>query len=454
MDRNAFAHLDPATAGRLDPAAPPLRPGTDVHDEPERHVQIADPKMDTALDQLILLIEHQVPAMRGSILLLDEDGITMHHAAGPNLAPEYCQLIDGSRIGPSAGSCGTAAYRREQVIVEDIATDPLWDDYRALASPFGLRACWSTPFMDSEGTVLGTFAMYSDEPRGPTALERKLIETATMLASSIVLRARAAEALTRSEERTRVARAEAERANRIKTDFLAKMSHELRTPLNAIGGYAMLMLDGIPDPSTEAQRGYLERIVKAQNHLLTLVDALLTHAKIEAGEMTYRLEAVRLEEILDAVDALVAPQVAAKGLDYECSGCDPDLTLHCDRDKTVQVVLNLMSNAVKFTPAGGRVTIRTLVPEGKNATIAVRDTGVGMSRQQVERLFQPFVQFDNALDRRQKGTGLGAAISRELARGMGGELEAESQEGKGTEFFLSLPLATGHLDRNAPDSSI
>ena len=112
-----------------------------------------------SLDTLIRLIERVSPGMRGSVLLVDEDGITLRHGAAPNLPIEYCRAIDGSHIGPAHGSCGTAAYRRERVIVRDIATDALWDRYRALAEPHGLAACWSTPILDADGRVLGTFAM-------------------------------------------------------------------------------------------------------------------------------------------------------------------------------------------------------------------------------------------------------------------------------------------------------
>jgi signal transduction histidine kinase len=391
-----------------------------------------------ALESLIELIEHELPAMRGSVLVLDDDGMTLRHGAAPHLADEYCQRIDGQRIGPRAGSCGTAAYRREQVIVSDIATDPLWDGYRELALPFGLHAYWSTPIIDQRGGVVGTFAMYYDEPRVPTERELGLTRTATMLACNIIVRARAEQALRESEAQMRAARAEAEQANQAKAAFLAMMSHELRTPLNAIGGYATLMLDGIPTPPTEGQRDYLRRIVKGQQHLLGVIDTVLTHSKLEAGRMTYRMENIRVGELLDSIEALSRPQFVAKEISYDCMRCDRRLVLRADRQKTVQILLNLVSNAVKFTPRGGRVTIRTAVPAPGRALIGVRDTGVGMSAEQVATVFEPYVQFDNRLTRQDEGTGLGMPISRELARGMSGDLTVESEPGVGTEFLLTL----------------
>ena len=390
------------------------------------------------LDALVRFIEHEVPGMRGSVLLLDEDGARLRDGAGPSLPPQYRRLIDGAPIGPSAGSCGTAAYRRQQVVVRDIATDPLWTDYRAAALPFGLRACWSTPILDDREDVLGTFAMYYDEPRMPTARELELTHTATLLAGNIIVRLRAERALRESEARMRAARAEAEHANAAKASFLAMMSHELRTPLNAIGGYATLMLDGIPTPASEAQENFLRRIVKAQQHLLGLIDAVLTHAKLEAGRMTYRMENLRVGELLETVESLSRPQLAAKGIAYDCSACEPRLVVRGDRQKTVQVLLNLLSNAAKFTPAEGRVTVRTAVPAPGRAAIGVRDTGIGMSAEQVATVFEPYVQFDNRLTRSEAGTGLGMPISRDLARGMGGDLTVTSEPGVGTEFVLTL----------------
>jgi signal transduction histidine kinase len=446
----------------IDPETGPGRRYTD-HPRVESHERPRDSRRSLslpgepatlwdALDRLVRLIEQQSLGMRGSILLLGDDHETLHHGAAPHLPPDYCRLIDGSRIGPAAGSCGTAAWRGEQVIVRDIATDPLWADYRDLALPRGLHACWSTPILDGNGVVLGTFAMYYGEPRTPTAEELALTQTATLLAYNIIVRARAelelqerayeaeqaAIRLTESEARAREAFAEAQHANRVKADFLAMMSHELRTPLNAIGGYATLMLDGIPVPPAEGHVAYLRRIAKAQQHLLGLINAVLTHAKLDAGRMTYRMTNVRMGELLDVVETLTAPQLSAKAITWECEGCDRALVLRADTEKVTQVLLNLVSNATKFTPNGGRIIVGTEVPAPGRARIFVRDTGIGMSAEQVATVFEPYVQFDNRLTRQEKGSGLGMAISRELARGMGGDLTVESTPGVGTEFQLTL----------------
>ncbi|HJP84990.1 MAG TPA: ATP-binding protein [Gemmatimonadaceae bacterium] len=416
-----------SSPARLARSKPPVTPDDDARAGHE------GPTLEAALDDLIHLIEYQIPSMRGSVLLLDEDGMTMRHGAAPSLPADYSAQIDGLQIGPAAGSCGTAAYRGQQVIVEDIASDPLWQEYRHLALPHELRACWSTPIFDDNGSVIGTFAMYYDSPRVPTKLELELTEIAAQLASTIIIRARV-------ENQLRSARAEAERANRVKSDFLAMMSHELRTPLNAIGGYAKLMLEGIPTPVSDAHEDYLRRIVKAQSHLLSVIEAILMHAKLEAGRMTYELVDFRFSEVLDPVETLIIPQLKAKQIEFDFSQCDRNLWLHADRQKVVQILLNLLSNAVKFTASGGRVSTAACARDEK-VVVTVADTGIGMTAAQVAVAFEPFVQFDNRLTQKESGTGLGLPISRELARAMGGDLVVTSEEGVGSEFVLTLPRA-------------
>jgi PAS domain S-box-containing protein len=252
------------------------------------------------------------------------------------------------------------------------------------------------------------------------------------------------ERATAERERARAdaeaARAEAEAANKAKASFLAMMSHELRTPLNAIGGYAQLMLAGIPIPVTGDQQNYLERIVKSQQHLLGLIDAVLTHAKLESGKETYRIGDVSAREVLETVDPLTAPQRAAKRLQYDTSECDLRLVFRADKEKVVQILLNVLSNAAKFTPTDGRIVVTTEIPSPGVGAVIVRDTGIGMTSAQLERVFEPFVQFESTLARESKGVGLGMPISRELARGMGGDLVASSEPGAGSSFTLLLPL--------------
>ena len=165
---------------------------------------------------------------------------------------------------------------------------------------------------------------------------------------------------------------------------------------------------------------------------------MLNYARVEAGHVHYDIADVLLLEVLTTCEALTTPQMRAKGLRLEITGCDGSTTVRADREKVQQIVLNLHSNAVKFTEAGATVTIRCEAAEGDAVLVHVEDTGRGIPPEQLERVFQPFVQVDAKLTRTQEGVGLGLAISRDLARGMGGDLRATSSEGVGSIFTLSL----------------
>ncbi len=239
------------------------------------------------------------------------------------------------------------------------------------------------------------------------------------------------------------ARDAAEAANRAKSEFLAVMSHELRTPLNAIGGYAELMELGLHGPLTAQQRDALARIQRSGRHLLGLINEVLNYAKIEAGAVAYASEPVRVADAVAAAEALVTPQLRAKGLGYTWAACDPDLTAYADPEKMQQILLNLLTNAVKFTDAHagrpGQVEVSCGVADDGRVMIRVRDTGIGIPTDKLEVIFEPFVQVRADLTRTAEGAGLGLAISRDLARGMGGELTAESTPGVGSTFTLVLP---------------
>lgn len=236
------------------------------------------------------------------------------------------------------------------------------------------------------------------------------------------------------------ARAQAQAASKSKSEFLAVMSHELRTPLNAIGGYAELLEIGVHGPVTPEQRTALERIQMSQRHLLGLINAVLNYTRIEAGNVSYQFEAVPVAEALSACEALTAPQMKSKALTLHFQPCAPSLTVNADREKLQQIVLNLLTNSMKFTEAGGAVNLSCNANDS-HIDIEVRDTGRGIEAGQLDRIFEPFVQVDARLTRTQEGVGLGLAISRDLARGMGGDLRVESAVGEGSTFTLTMPLS-------------
>jgi PAS domain S-box-containing protein len=232
----------------------------------------------------------------------------------------------------------------------------------------------------------------------------------------------------------------AQKANRVKGEFLAVMSHELRTPLNAIGGYVELLELGLRGPLNEAQLRDLARIRISQQHLLGLISGVLDLSRIESGRVTYELEPIPVDAFLQSLDALIAPQVASKSLTLEYAPCPSSLAVRADREKLRQVVLNLLSNAVRYTPAGGGIRLTAEPREGAIAII-VTDTGIGIPADALDRIFEPFVQLDRSLTRGRDGVGLGLAISRDLARGMGGDLVATSETGAGSTFTLLLAAA-------------
>jgi PAS domain S-box-containing protein len=254
------------------------------------------------------------------------------------------------------------------------------------------------------------------------------------------------------------ARLAAEEASRVKGDFLATMSHELRTPLNGIAGHVQLLDMGIHGPVTEAQRTALGRIDRAQRHLLGLINDVLSYARIEAGKVEYDVRVVDLADVVAEVTPMVEPQLAARGVTLETAVVAPPgdggaLLAWADRDKLRQVLLNLLSNAGKFTGAGGRVTVSVSVADaerlarlpslGDAVFVRVADTGRGIPREQLEAIFEPFVQVrsGSTYTRTADGTGLGLSISRDLTRGMGGELRVRSTVGAGSAFTLTLRRA-------------
>lgn len=225
----------------------------------------ANAPLGEILKNLLLLIEAQSPEMLCSVLLLSDDGDHIRHGAAPSLPEDYVRAIDGASIGPKHGSCGTAMYRGLPVVVTDIMTDPLWDDYRELAAGAGLRACWSTPIMSGRGKVLGSFAMYYREPRTPTGAESRLTEVATRIAGLAIERQAAREALARTQGEL------AHAANM--GEIASSIAHEVNQPLTAIIDNAEKCLHLLNENSREVEqlREALINIAADGRHALAVI---------------------------------------------------------------------------------------------------------------------------------------------------------------------------------------
>jgi two-component system, sensor histidine kinase and response regulator len=243
--------------------------------------------------------------------------------------------------------------------------------------------------------------------------------------------------LVRSRLAAEDAQREALAASRAKSDFLARMSHELRTPLAAIIGYGELLFDGITGPVNEEQKRQLARIRSSANHLLAIIDEILTLARMEAGKEKVEMVDVDLDDLMDSVASMAEPLASAKGLAFNLDGSTPGLTMRTDPMKLRQVLLNLISNAVKYTDTGS-VAVATKSDDGM-VHFLVSDTGVGVEDEHHEKIFEPFWQVEHTMTRRAGGTGLGLAVTRQFVDLLGGRISVESCLGKGSTFRVSLP---------------
>jgi signal transduction histidine kinase len=313
------------------------------------------------------------------------------------------------------------------------------------------RGAWIFLPLAIEGHSVGALAFGFAGPRKFTFLDRHFADTVSRYCAQALdrvrLRVAAAMALAEADE----ARKMAEHANNAKTVFLRAMSHELRTPLNAIAGYAEILEMEIRGPVNTDQAKDLGRIKRAAAYLLRLINDVLTVARLE-GARPLNLVAIAVNPVLAEVEGLCALQAKAKGLELIITPSSSEVMVAADSERFQQILLNLITNAVKFTSIGSvRVTCSS---DESMVRLRVTDTGVGVRPADVERVFEPFVQIDRHLTSdAQQGVGLGLSISRELARAMRGDLTLQSIEGMGSAFTLSLPLASA-TSLAAPDVTL
>ena len=378
-----------------------------------------------------------------SVIAADGELRTMYALAGiskPRASTTSAETAGSGRDIP-AGARPIAVGPDADAIVrsDDFPHDPRYSGLRPFADlPVEhppVRSYLGVPVISRTGRVLGRLLFAHSLP-GIFAERDERVATGIASWASVAMD----NAWLYEEERR--SRAEAQAANRVKSEFLTTMSHELRTPLNAIAGYTELLTLGLRGPVTPQQADDLARIQHNQRHLLSLINDILNFARLEAGHLEFELREVPVADLLAGLGPLVEPLVRARSLEYSCRLDGAPAIARADPDKVQQILINLLSNAIKFTQPGGRIGI-DYDASAEGVMIHVRDTGRGVSADKLETMFEPFVQLDRRLTSSHEGTGLGLAISRDLARGMGGELSASSTPGAGSCFTLTLPRAAG-----------
>jgi signal transduction histidine kinase len=246
----------------------------------------------------------------------------------------------------------------------------------------------------------------------------------------------------RYEEEILNARRAAETANASKDRFLSMVSHELRNPLGSIIGFAELLVTEARGPVAALQKQDLKRILSAGNHLSSLVDDILDFSRLNTGLASVSLAAVPLEPVTERAEALITHLVERRRLRFNVLGDISESVVQADERRLLQILLNLLTNAIKFTHEEGSVSIEVSRGADDTISMAVRDTGIGIEPSDLERIFEPFVQLEDGNDPvRNQGVGLGLTISRQLARAMNGDLLADSTLGKGSVFTIILPVA-------------
>jgi len=385
--------------------------------------------LQETLEQIARMVESQNPGVICSILRFDPATQTLRHGAAPSLPEEYNRHVDGLKVGPAAGSCGTAAYRQERVVVTDIRTDPLWVDFRDVAERFHLCACWSQPFLSSSGQLLGTFAMYYCDPRGPSLAEATLIEQAATLAAIAIERYRDEEVMRHTERLASLG------------TLAAGIAHEINNPLCAIQLAAQGAAAALTRGQTDQVRGLLDGIIRDNERCARIVRGVLQFGKPSATPK----QAVTTNQILRAACELTSGHAAKRGATVELVEGPADCEIEGRLVELEQIFVNLIQNGIESKDRGARVQVRTVL-DADSVRVFVTDDGRGMNEELKARIFDPF--FTTRED--EGGTGLGLSIVHGVVAAHGGAISIDSKPQKGTTVVVCLPRAPDcRLSRNA-----
>src|SRR5262245_181598 len=387
--------------------------------------------LQTVLQTLVASAARLCDADRATITR-QKDGV-FYRAENYGFSPEFAALVKDVPVRPERGTVtGRALLEGKIVHILDVKADP---DYTYVeAQRLGaFRTALGVPML-REGVPVGVLALTRSQVRAFTDKQIELVSTFADQAAIAIANVRLFEEIQDKSQQLEI-------ASKHKSQFLASMSHELRTPLNAVIGVTEMLLEDARDFKRDDELEPLDRVLRAARHLLALINDILDLSKIEAGRMELHLETFPLAPVIEDVAKTIEPMAAQNG-NRIVIDCPADLgTMHADQTRFRQALLNLASNANKFTEQG-TVTIaaQTQLLDGRDTIeIAVTDTGIGMTEEQMSRLFQEFSQADASTTRKYGGTGLGLAISQHFCRLMGGDITVKSKPSKGSTFTIRLP---------------
>ena len=391
-----------------------------------------DAPLEEILENLVRVVEAQFAGLLCSVLLLDEDGQHVRHGAAPSLPQPYTKAIDGLSIGPKAGSCGTAMYRREPVVVTDILQDPLWEADRSVAEPYGFRACWSTPILAHSGKALGSFAMYYREPRSPIPAETRALEMATHLAGIAIERKLARE----ERERLRQAQADLAHINRVTTmgELTASLAHEIKQPITAavINARTCLRWLGRDEPDVSEAREAASRLVTDVTRAADIISRISFLFKKGAPQR----ELVDVNEVIREMVVLLRGEATRYNIFVQTELAADLPQVMGDRVQLQQIMMNLIMNsidAMKDVDGTRELAIKSQRGQNGELQVSVSDTGVGLPSNQTDQIFNAF------FTTKPHGTGMGLSISRSIVESHGGRLWAADNSPRGASFHLTLP---------------
>ncbi|HYW06982.1 MAG TPA: HAMP domain-containing sensor histidine kinase [Longimicrobium sp.] len=406
-----------------------------------------------------LALERVSPLVGASFasVFLRNSADTLRMVASWNWPPQYEEFLDGMTVRVGNGPTGRAVAENRVVEVFDIFADPLLSDWWEASRELGMAASVSLPLV-LEDVPEGAITFYFATPETLRESDRSLLRlvadqlSATAEKAHLIENLQDANRLLRQQNVELEARyREAEEARRLKGEFMANISHELRTPLTAILGYTYLLREGISGPISDDQRTAADKIESAGGTLLELINDLLDLTHLQLGRLPVQPETTDAVALMHAASSGVAPGPAA-GVEVVNDAPDVTVPVRTDPSLVLRILRQLLSNAYKFT-SDGRVTMRVRVASGSPWTPQARaggdaehtvvweveDTGIGIAEEDMERIFDEFRQLDGSATRRYGGTGIGLALSRQLARRMGGDVGVRSAPGKGSIFTLSVP---------------